>query len=408
MDLPECAPAAKAPIGAGHEEETARKKVNAMANGCTLAYNGKESSEEILRKTQPALLTEGKVIRNLNSLTAYSESKENKLIQGNNLPVLKSLFDNDSIRGKVTLVYIDPPYSTRQDFKTRDEEQAYFDRLVGAEYVEFIRKRLIFLRELLADDATIYVHLDQKMGHYIKVVMDEIFGQINFRNDITRIKCNPKNFARKAYGNIKDVIYFYSKVNVNGNSIVWNDYTHPLNNAEIKRQFPRIDSQGRRYTTTPVHAKGETKNGATGSKWNGILPPKGRHWRYAPNELTRLDEEGLIEWSSTGNPRKIIYADQANGKKIQDVWDFKDPGANKEHYPTEKNEALLERIIENSSRKGDLILDCFCGSGTTIYAAEKLGRRWIGIDESEKAIATTIGRLTSLKTCRPFAVFKAR
>ena len=202
--------------------------------------------------------------------------------------------------------------------------------------------------------------------------MDEIFGPDRFINDITRIKCNPKNFERKAYGNIKDMILFYSKTS----KYVWNDPREELTEEDIKRLFPKIDSNGRRYTTTPLHAPGETKNGPTGQPWRGIKPPKGRHWRYPPEELERLDKMGLIEWSSTGNPRKKIYVDDvlAKGKKRQDVWELKDPPY--PTYPTEKNLEMLKTIIEASSNPDDIVLDCFVGSGTTIVAAEKTGRRW--------------------------------
>jgi len=182
-----------------------------------------------------------------------------------------------------------------------------------------LRKRLILLREILAEDGSIYVHIDYKIGHYVKVIMDEVFGKENFINDITRIKCNPKNFDRKGFGNIKDLILFYSK----GASYIWNEPREEFTDEDIKRLFPKVDKDGRRYTTTPLHAPGETRNGPTGRPWKGLKPPKGRHWRYSPEELTRLDKEGLIEWSSTGNPRKKIYADEmlGKGKKRQDIWD---------------------------------------------------------------------------------------
>ncbi|MBI5306661.1 site-specific DNA-methyltransferase, partial [Candidatus Wolfebacteria bacterium] len=241
-------------------------------------------------------------------------------------------------------------------------------------------------------------HIDQKTGHYVKIIMDEVFGEENFRNDITRIKCNPKNFERKAYGNIKDVIYFYSKSKPNDNDpMYWTDYRMPLLEEEIIRQFPKIDKFGRRYATTPLHAKGETRNGPTGQPWKELKPPKGRHWRYSPEELTRLDEQGLIEWSSTGNPRKIIYAEENRGKKIQDIWDFKDPGFEKSIYPTEKNEEMLKQIILASSSEGDIVLDCFAGSGTTLAVAEKLKRFWIGIDANKSALETSEKRLLALK-----------
>jgi len=236
--------------------------------------------------------------------------------------------------------------------------------------------------------------LDQKKGHYIKIILDEIFGEFNFKNDIARIKCNPKNFDRKAYGNIKDVIYYYSNnPTSNINLTYWNEIKQALDFEDIAKRFNKIDKKGRRYTTTPLHAPGKTENGPTGKPWKGLMPPKGRHWRYCPEELTKLDKKGLVEWSKTGNPRKIIYADESDGKKLQDIWEFKDLGMQYSLYPTEKNMNLLKTIISTSSKKGDIVLDCFAGAGTTLIAAEELDRRWIGVDSSAMAIETIRKRL---------------
>ena len=220
--------------------------------------------------------------------------------------------------------------------------------------------------------------------------MDEIFGGANFRNDITRIKCNPKNFNRRAYGNVKDLILFYSKTS----KPVWNNPTVPYTKDEIEKLNPKKDANGRSYTTLPLHALGETLNGKTAQAFKGMLPPKGRHWRSSPEELEELDKKGLIEWSKTNNPRRIIYADEKEGKKIQDIWEFKDPQY--PSYPTEKNLEMLKQIVRISSNKDSLVLDFFCGSGTTLIACELLGRRWIGIDKSEKAICVARNRLAEV------------
>jgi adenine-specific DNA-methyltransferase len=137
--------------------------------------------------------------------------------------------------------------------------------------------------------------------------MDEVFGAKNFRNDITRIKCSPKNFQRRAYGNIKDLILFYTKTD----DYIWNDVSVEIDEEDVTKRFNKIDANGRRYTTIPLHAPGETQSGPTGQEWRGIKPPKGRHWRSDPEILEELDKKGLIEWSKTGNPRKIVYADEA-------------------------------------------------------------------------------------------------
>ena len=320
----------------------------------------------------------------------------NNLIYGDNLSVLKTLINEYNV--KVDLIYIDPPFATNNVFRigkkrantissNATDDVAYTDNLTGSEFIEFLRERLVFAKEILSENGSIYLHIDYKIGHYVKIIMDEIFGAENFRNDITRIKCNPKNFHRKAYGNIKDLILFYSKTNNN----IWNNPTVSYTNNDIKKLFPKIDKNGRRYTTIPLHAPGETKSGATSEEFKGLKPPAGRHWRCSPKELEELDKNGLIEWSSNGVPRKIIYADEKEGKKMQDIWEYKDSQYPK--YPTEKNIDLLKNIILASSNKDSIILDFFCGSGTTLIAAEQLGRKWIGIDSSQKAIKVSSLRL---------------
>ncbi|MFI5252395.1 MAG: site-specific DNA-methyltransferase [Bacteroidota bacterium] len=333
---------------------------------------------------------------------------------GENLSILKYILGDRKIAGKVKQIYIDPPFATNQNFRSgkrrtatisssNGDGLAYNDTLTGAAFLEFLRRRLYLLRELLSEDGSIYLHIDYKIGHYVKVLMDEIFGQENFINDITRIKCNPKNFSRKGYGNIKDMILFYAR----SKKFTWNEPRTMMTEEEILKLFPKFDASGRRYTTTPLHAPGETRNGETGKQWNGMPPPRGRHWRISPKELSKLEKAGLIERSATGNPRKIIYADEISvkGKKVQDVWDLKDPQY--PVYPTEKNIELLKRIIASSSNPGDIVLDCFAGSGTTLAAAELLGRRWIGIDSSKIAIAKTIKKLKGMPGVSRFTIYKS-
>lgn len=354
-----------------------------------LHYPNKKSESEILNTAKAKLkAVSGKV-------------SKNKLIHGDNLAALKSLLDDYALAGKVDLIYIDPPFATNGHFKISEERAntisssngdaiAYSDTLVGAGFLEFLRERLILLRELMSDRGSIYLHIDYKIGHYVKLIMDEIFGIRNFRNDITRVKCNPKNFQRKAYGNTKDLILFYSK----SYNPVWNDPKVPFSDEDIGRLFKKVDKDSRKYTTIPLHAPGETANGNTGKEWRGVKPPKGRHWRSAPGILEELDKQGLIEWSANGVPRKKIFVDERDGKKMQDIWEFKDPQY--PTYPTEKNLDLLKFIIQASSNKDDLVLDCFCGSGTALIAAQELGRNWIGIDKSEHAIKAAKSRLSKI------------
>ena len=147
----------------------------------------------------------------------------NKFIFGDNLLVLKSLLDTHF--GKIDLIYIDPPFATGRDFSSINDDNAYSDKLIDSEFLEFIRKRLVLLKDLLSENGSIYLHIDKKIGHYVKIIMDEIFGYNNFINDITRIKCNPKNFSRNAYGNYSDMVLFYAK---NRDKNIWNEITEPM------------------------------------------------------------------------------------------------------------------------------------------------------------------------------------
>lgn len=319
------------------------------------------------------------------------ESMRNLLIKGNNLQGLDYLLRNRNMKGRIDLVYIDPPFATGGNFtitdgrastisNSRSGDVAYSDKIVGKGFVDFLKARINLLKELMSEQGSIYVHIDYKIGHYVKVMMDEIFGIDNFRNDITRIKCNPKNFDRIGYGNIKDLILFYTK----SSNPIWNEPREKYTEKDLGKLFPKIDKQGRRYTTVPIHAPGETKNGKSNQPFKEMMPPKGRHWRTDVETLEQWDKEGLIEWSSTGNPRKIIYADGREGKRVQDVWEFKDPQY--PEYPTEKNSEMLDLIIRTSSNPESIVLDCFCGSGTTLKSAHTNNRRWIGIDQSEHAM----------------------
>jgi len=326
----------------------------------------------------------------------------NLLIKGDNIRGLNYLINEKSLLGKIDLVYIDPPFATNSVFtisdgrsstisNSRNGDIAYKDKLTGSSFIDFLRDRLIIIKDLLSEQGSIYLHIDYKIGHYVKVMMDEVFGIENFRNDITRIKCNPKNFKRLGYGNIKDLILFYSKTP----KPIWHEPLIKYEDVDLKKRFPKIDKQGRRYTTVPIHAPGETINGKSNQPFRGQLPPAGRHWRTDVETIEEWDNNGLIEWSSTGNPRKIIFADENKGKRVQDIWNFKDPQY--PSYPTEKNSEMLDLIVKTSSDPDSIVLDCFCGSGTTLMSAHKLNRKWIGIDESDFAISATVKKLYMFK-----------
>ncbi len=316
----------------------------------------------------------------------------NSLFYGDNKDALLFLLNN-GFANKVGLVYIDPPYATSMDFLNREQNLAYCDTLCGADYLEFLRVRLILLRELLAPTGSIYLHLDSNMIFAAKILMDEIFGLQNCRTFITRKKCSTKNSTRKSYGDIADYLLFYSK----GSSYTWQRPMVPWEEEQAKREYPCIEpSTGRRYKKVPIHAPG-VRNGETGKPWRGMLPPKGKHWQYSPATLDELDAKGEIYWSPNGNPRRKVFLDQSAGVPRQNIWlDFRD-STNQNllttGYPTEKNHDMLKMIVEASSAPNDIVLDCFAGSGTTLGAASELGRKWIGIDNSLESIKAILKRL---------------
>lgn len=349
-----------------------------------LTYRGKQEESDIL-SLSPAIVTQ------LWARDTVIEPMK-RLYYGDNLPLLAHLLHVPSIKGQVKLVYIDPPFATRSVFRSRQQQDAYQDLLVGSRYMEFLRERLIFLRELLSDDGSIYVHLDDNMAFHAKLLMDEVFGKKNFRNWITRKKCNPKNYTRKSYGNVSDFILFYTK----SDDYTWNRSYEAWTVEKMQKEYQYVESEtGRRYKKVPIHAPG-IRQGTTGQPWRGMVPPPGKHWQYTPHTLDEMDARGEIYWSPTGNPRRKVYLDESPGIAVQDIWlEFRD--AHNQNikgtgYPTEKNPALLARIVEASSNPGDLVLDCFAGSGTTLAVADHLERRWIGIDNSPEAIAATLRR----------------
>lgn len=318
---------------------------------------------------------------------------KNRLIYGENIRVLRALLNDTNVAGNVRLIYIDPPYATGADFESRKQNHAYHDLLNGTAYLEWLRQRIILLREILADNGSIYIHLDENMAFPVKILMDEIFGAKNFRNWITRKKCNPKNYTRNQYGNVSDYILFYTK----SENYVWNQAFESWTDATAKKEYQYVEEEtGRRYKKVPIHAPGK-RNGATGQPWRRMLPPAGKHWQYTPETLDEMDAKGEIYWSPTGNPRRKVYLDNSKGIPVQDIWlDFKD--AHNQNikitgYPTEKNPEMIKRIILASSNKGDLVLDAFSGSGTTAAVSETLERQWIAIDNSPLAIETTVHRL---------------
>ena len=342
-------------------------------------YPGKARSEDVIAHTKAARL---RPVSALPVRVAAGRAWQNMLVQGDNLGVLKSLLNmkgegkirNADGSGGVRLVYIDPPFSTKSGFKTKGGEKAYDDRITGAAFLEFMRKRLLLLRELLAEDGSIYAHLDWKKAHYVKALMDEVFGEENFLNDIIwhyggrGAKAVSGQFSRN-----HDIILWYKK----GTGHVFN---RMLIEKRVKKGASgfRQDARGRWFKTSP---RGD----------------------YTDKSIEALSKQGRIHITKNGNIR-IKYFLREDGdylieeKLVGDVWD--DIGdamhmgaGEKTGYPTQKPEALLARIIGASSKEGDIVLDAFAGSGTTLVVAGKTGRRWIGVDSGALAVATARKRL---------------
>lgn len=366
-----------------------------------LVYDGKMKREEVLAKTSAA---PWQLVREFASERPHADGWRNLLVWGDNLLALRGLLEDQQgpnrfgTRGKIRLIYIDPPFATRQDFM-KDKEKAYRDKVLGAQFIEFLRKRLILLRELLADDGSIFLHLDTKKSHYMKAVLDEVFGEENFQNEIIWKRTSARSDSH-TFNHIHDSIFFYAK----SSTFKFNEQLVTHDPAYIKRYFTYADPDGRRFATIDATQSGLRK-GSSGMPWRGFSPSeKGNHWKFGIEELDRLDTAGRIYWPTKkgGWPRLKAYLDEQDGAAIQSIWaDIKtvnSQAVERIEYPTQKPEQLVERIIRTSSDEGDIVLDCFAGSGTTPAVAEKLCRRWIAMDCGKLAVYTMQKRLFSLST----------
>ncbi len=364
-----------------------------------LEYAGKMKREQVLAETPAA---PWQLVRRFAEERPHSDGWRNLLVWGDNLLALRELLadqlgpDRFGTRGKIKLIYIDPPFATKQDFM-KDKEKAYRDKVLGAQFIEFLRRRLILLRELLSDDGMIYVHLDYKKSHYIKAVMDEVFGEENFQNEIVWERTNAHNMPTKTFARAQDTIFLYSKSDV----FKFNKLRQAYGQAQLKRY--KRDSDGRLYTGRDLTFSGN--NPKRQEEWRGSKPPAGRCWGSSLEQREKWWEEGLILTKKDGTPRLDglkTFLDNLDGKPINTIWNdvgrVGNTSGERTDYPTQKPEQLLERVILSSSTEGDIVLDCFSGSGTTAALAEKMGRRWIAMDCGKLSIYTTQKRLFSLTT----------
>jgi len=263
-------------------------------------------------------------------------------------------------------------------------------------YLVMMAIRLIELHRVLKPTGSIYLHCDPTASHYLKVVMDTVFGKENLRTEIVWKRSSAHSDAkqgRKQHGHIHDVLLFYTK----GTEWTWNTIYTPYDEDYVKQFYRHIEPEtGRRFTTSDLTAA--KPGGDTSYEWRGTLPYSGRFWAYSRKNMQRFQEEGRLYYTRSGMPRLKNYLDEMPGVPLQDVWADLPPAIGKERlgYPTQKPLALLERIIRASSNEGDLVLDPFCGCGTAIVAAQKLGRRWIGIDITHLSIALMRQRLEDM------------
>lgn len=358
----------------------------------------------------------------------------NLLFYGDNLDVLRKHIKDES----VDLIYLDPPFNSNQSynvlFRERDGAQsaaqvqafedtwhwdecaakeyretveaggkvgealAAFRTLVGESdmlaYLSMMAPRLKELHRKLKPTGSLYLHCDPTASHYLKLLLDATFLATNFLSEIVWKRTSAHSSARR-YGPVHDVLLCYAK----GPSYVWNPIFSPYDKEYLDTFFNHKDQDGRRWKRTDLTGAG-TRNGETGREWRGIdVTSKGRHWAVPPGELDRLDAAGKVHWpaKASGMPRLKQYADEMPGVPLQDVWTDLPPmhnlSAERLGYPTQKPVALLERIVAASSNPGDVVLDPFCGCGTATAAAQKLGRRWIGIDITQVAIGIIRHRL---------------
>lgn len=334
------------------------------------------------------------------------------LFHGDNKDVLAHLLAN-GLRGQVKLIYIDPPFDSGADYVrkvqlrgtggttkiegeeyTLGEQIQYTDIWANDNYLQFMYERLMLLRELLANDGSIYVHCDVNKSHHLRCLMDEVFGAENLRNEIVWQRVAARSDS-KTYNHIHDTIFFYTKTD----SFTWNPQFEEHAEEYVEDKYVHVDENGRRYQLDNITSPNPRPNMTY--EWMGHAPPE-KGWRYSKETMQKLHDEGRIWYpdDKTKRPRLKRYLDENEGRPLRSIWTDINPvnsqAAERLGYPTQKPEGLLERILLCSTNQHDLVLDSFLGSGTSVLAAQKLGRRWIGCDINKGAIQTTAKRLQSV------------
>ena len=347
------------------------------------------------------------------SWKAFSKSQYNLLFHGDNKEVLSSLLIA-GFRGKVDLIYIDPPFDSGADYvrrvklrgqnaaleaegNTPFEQAQYEDIWANDNYLQFMYERLILMRELLSENGSIYLHCDRRKNYQLRFLLDEVCGAKNLLNEISWPRYAAHSLSTVGYDSITDTILAYCK---NTEKAIFNPQFASLSEKEIERRFPYTEKEtGRRFQHVSLEQAANFNSIGEIRIINGREVVSNIGWRWAQETFdNRLKENPyLIHWPEGGRPRFKKYLDEYDGSPLGDIWtdiDYLSSGdSQRTSYPTQKPEALLERIIKASSNEDSIVLDCFCGSGTTAAVAEKLNRRWIMADLNKGAIQTTIKRL---------------
>lgn len=401
-----------------------------------LVYFGKEREEDILAETMAVPLQPER------TFGKSGEGWNNMLIFGDNLQAMKTLVEMKR-RGEllnadgsvgIKLVYIDPPFATQKEYQGDKGEKAYQDKIIGAKFVEFLRKRLVLIKELLHPNGSVYVHLDWRKCHHVRVILDELFDDNRFMSQIIWQRHDPHNDAVKRYGRVHDIIFWYAageKPTYNYQDIVDNlspqavkeyNLVQLSDGTVIDYKGQELPEGARRFKLDDCTVKGQ--NADRKFRWRGAKPSAKRQWPYdTPEEMDAALEAGVLYLR---DPKKgalrcrksFLDTRQEEGQLVQDIWLNLGRMKGGSSYPNEKPEILLDRIIRASSKEGDLVLDAFAGSGTTLAVAEKLNRRWIGIDCGKLAIYTIQKRMLNLRTAignkegrkltaKPFTLYNA-
>lgn len=334
----------------------------------------------------------------------------NKIYWGDNLQVMSHLLKE--YRGQVQLVYIDPPFDSKADYKksvnvrsqsienekSAFEEKQYTDIWTNDEYLQFMYERLVLTKELIAHAGSIYLHCDWHKNAYLRAIMDEIFGPERFGAEIVWQRGYAHANATKKYGAVHDTILYYTV----SDESTWNQQYTEYPEEYIETFFDQVDGDGRRYARIDLTASMTRASASQIYEWNGITPPPSRCWAKTKENMDKLAAQNRIHWPKKegGMPRLKQYPEDLKGVPIQDTWTDIRPMHNLSSerigYPTQKPEALIERIVKTSSNLGDLVFDCFMGAGTTQAVAMKLGRRFIGADINLGAVQITTKRLISI------------